>query len=188
MRCGATVTRGEGSPVFIQSFDPEQFAAVARHDAAAAGAAAGARVRRPRARSPTTPMRSASPRRWRPPRRCAAAHAAGSRFTCGRFAPRTNFCPLTSGRGSAPAAHGDLAARSGVIWTRGIDGFFTDFPAIGVAVAGCLHLRPSSREHQPLTDDQFAREKTAGPVVVAGRALQLQAVVAGRPCTNPDIS
>ena len=58
----------------------------------------------------------------------------GSPFTCGRFAPKTNFCLRTCRTGTDPAAHGDLAAEIERYLALGIDGFFTDFPAIGVRV------------------------------------------------------
>ena len=123
-----------GSPVFIQSFDPGNLrqlrsmtelplVQLLEHELG---------ILR---ELPTMRMRSASPRRWRPaPTRRVGALRAGSRFMCGRFARRTNFLPADFKVGDDPAAHGDLAGEIERYLARGIDGFFTDFPAIGVRV------------------------------------------------------
>jgi len=63
----------------------------------------------------------------------ADAHAAGLRVHPWTYRAENAFLPERFRRGDDPAAHGDVAAE---IWSAlrlGIDGFFTDYPLIGVA-------------------------------------------------------
>jgi glycerophosphoryl diester phosphodiesterase len=50
------------------------------------------------------------------------------------FRAENEFLPADLRSGTDPAAHGDLPAEIERYLARGIDGFFTDFPAIGVRV------------------------------------------------------
>jgi glycerophosphoryl diester phosphodiesterase len=50
------------------------------------------------------------------------------------FRAENEFLPADLRAGTDPAAHGDLAAEIARYLALGIDGFFTDFPAIGVRV------------------------------------------------------
>ena len=68
------------------------------------------------------------------PQTVAAAHAAGMAVHVWTFRAENQFLPEDLRSGKDPAAHGDLAAEIERFLARGIDGFFVDFPAVGVAV------------------------------------------------------
>ena len=63
----------------------------------------------------------------------AAAHAAGLRVHPWTFRAENRFLPARYRHGDDPVAHGDLAGEIAGALRLGIDGFFTDYPAIGVA-------------------------------------------------------
>jgi glycerophosphoryl diester phosphodiesterase len=63
----------------------------------------------------------------------ADAHAAGLRVHPWTYRAENAFLPAAWRRGDGAAAHGDLAGEIASALKLGIDGFFTDFPAIGVA-------------------------------------------------------
>ena len=79
----------------------------------------------------------------------AAAHAMDLAVHVWTFRAENEFLPDDLKVGSAPADHGDLEAEIARYLARGMDGFFTDFPAIGVrardAAASEGHARPMSR-------------------------------------------
>ena len=64
------------------------------------------------------------------------AHAAGLRVHPWTFRAENQFLPPRFRRGDDPNAHGDLAGEIAAALRQGIDGFFTDYPAIGVAARG----------------------------------------------------
>ena len=64
------------------------------------------------------------------------AHAAGLRVHPWTFRAENQFLPLRFRVGDDPAAHGDLPGEIAAALRLGIDGFFTDHPAIGVAARG----------------------------------------------------
>lgn len=64
----------------------------------------------------------------------ADAHAAGLRVHPWTFRAENYFLREPFRRGTDPAAHGDLQGEIAASLRLGIDGFFTDYPAIGVAV------------------------------------------------------
>jgi glycerophosphoryl diester phosphodiesterase len=64
----------------------------------------------------------------------AAAHARGLTVHVWTFRAENEFLPVELRRGTEPGAHGDLAGEILRYLERGIDGYFTDFPAIGVEV------------------------------------------------------
>jgi glycerophosphoryl diester phosphodiesterase len=63
----------------------------------------------------------------------ADAHAAGLRLHPWTFRAENFFLPASHRKGINPREHGDLAAEIDRFLALGIDGFFTDFPAIGAA-------------------------------------------------------
>jgi glycerophosphoryl diester phosphodiesterase len=71
----------------------------------------------------------------------AAAHTHGLKVHAWTFRAENEFLPTDLKVGTSPAAHGDLAAEIARYLMRGIDGFFTDFPALGVRVRDALHFR-----------------------------------------------
>ena len=68
------------------------------------------------------------------PAAVAEAHARGLRVHAWTFRAENEFLPDDLKIGKSPAAHGDLRAEIARYLAFGIDGFFTDFPAVGVSV------------------------------------------------------
>jgi glycerophosphoryl diester phosphodiesterase len=64
----------------------------------------------------------------------AEAHAQGLAVHAWTFRAENEFLPDDLKIGKSPAAHGNLRGEIARYLALGIDGFFTDFPAIGVAV------------------------------------------------------
>ncbi len=133
-----------GSPVFIQSFDPGnlqqlrtmtelplvQLAEHAVGDLAQVARYADAIGIAKELATATT---------------VALAHAHGLKVHVWTFRAENAFLPADLKSGPAPAAHGDLAAEIERYLARGIDGFFTDFPAIGVRVRDAAQkLKPAA--------------------------------------------
>ncbi len=130
-----------GSPVFIQSFDPNnlkllrsmthlplvQLLEYAVGDLAAMARYADALgIAKPLATAETV----------------AAAHDAGVAVHVWTFRAENEFLPDDLKSGRDPAAHGNLAAEIERYLARGIDGFFVDFPAVGVQVRDAFSARP----------------------------------------------
>lgn len=124
---------GEGSPVFIQSFDPNNLrqlrdmtplplVQLLEHELGdlhrVAEYADGIGIAKPLATV----------------RGVADAHAVDLTVHVWTFRAENEFLPADLKVGEAPAGHGNLAAEIERFLARGIDGFFTDFPAIGVRV------------------------------------------------------
>ena len=63
-----------------------------------------------------------------------AAHAVNLKVHVWTFRAENEFLPDDLKIGASPAAHGDLDAEIQRFLSRGIDGFFVDYPAIGVRV------------------------------------------------------
>lgn len=72
----------------------------------------------------------------------ADAHAAGLRVHPWTYRAENAFLPARFRRGDDPAAHGDVAGEIRAALTLGIDGFFTDYPLIGV------DTRRAAKEHR----------------------------------------
>jgi glycerophosphoryl diester phosphodiesterase len=68
------------------------------------------------------------------PKGVAAAHECELAVHVWTFRAENEFLPEDLRVGDSPAAHGRLAAEIARYLDLGIDGFFTDFPAIGAAV------------------------------------------------------
>jgi glycerophosphoryl diester phosphodiesterase len=124
---------GRGSPVFIQSFDPDNLrqlremtplplVQLLEHEigdlARIAQYAHCVGIAKPLVT----------------PASVAEAHALGLAVHVFTFRAENEFLPDELKVGKSPAAHGDLRAEIARYLALGIDGFFTDFPAIGVAV------------------------------------------------------
>jgi glycerophosphoryl diester phosphodiesterase len=135
-----------GSPVFIQSFDPnnlKQLRGMTRlplvqlleHEVKDIAGMARYADAIGVAKSLATPEN------------VAAAHEAGVAVHVWTFRAENEFLPDDLKSGTDPAAHGDLPAEIERYLARGIDGFFVDFPAIGVRVRNSFAER--SRETFP---------------------------------------
>ncbi|HEY0745143.1 MAG TPA: glycerophosphodiester phosphodiesterase family protein [Steroidobacteraceae bacterium] len=90
-----------------------------------------------------------------------AAHAQNLGVHAWTFRAENEFLPDDLKVGSEPAGRGNLEAEIQRYLSRGIDGFFVDFPAIGVRVRDSyisgLHL-----SHQPLTETSLPANKVQG--------------------------
>jgi glycerophosphoryl diester phosphodiesterase len=89
------------------------------------------------------------------------AHAVGLKVHVWTFRAENEFLPDDLKVGASPAAHGDLDAEIRRFLDRGIDGFFVDFPAIGVRVRDA-YISGDQPEHQPLTDTSFPGNRLQG--------------------------
>ncbi len=61
------------------------------------------------------------------------AHAAGLLVHVWTLRAENAFLPAELRKGSDPSARGDMAAEATLFLKAGVDGYFTDNPAIGVA-------------------------------------------------------
>jgi glycerophosphoryl diester phosphodiesterase len=77
-----------------------------------------------------------------------AAHAANLKVHVWTFRAENEFLPDDLRSTGEPAAHGDLDAELRRYLSRGIDGFFIDFPAIGVR-ARDAYISAAQALHQP---------------------------------------
>jgi glycerophosphoryl diester phosphodiesterase len=149
-----------GSPVFIQSFDPGNLrqlrgmtrlplvqllendvgdvAEIARY-ADAIGIAKALAV----------------------PEAVRAAHAANLKVHVWTFRAENEFLPADLKVGETPAAHGNLNAEIHRYLERGIDGFFVDFPAIGVR-ARDAYISALQPLHQPFAATDLPGNKSHG--------------------------
>ena len=91
----------------------------------------------------------------------AAAHRHKLAVHVWTFRAENEFLPADLRVGLAPEAHGDLAAEIARYLARGIDGFFTDFPALGVR-ARDAYISGVHPEHQPLTETNFPGNRPHG--------------------------
>ncbi len=149
-----------GSPVFIQSFDPRnlrQLRAMTRlplvqllehelgdlREIATYADAIGI------AKSLATPEG------------VRAAHAVNLRVHVWTFRAENEFLPDDLKIGHEPSAHGDLEAEIRRFLDRGIDGFFIDFPAVGVRVRDA-YISAAQAEHQPLTETSLPGKTLQG--------------------------
>jgi glycerophosphoryl diester phosphodiesterase len=72
----------------------------------------------------------------------SAAHEAGLKVHVWTFRAENEFLPDDLKSGPDPAAHGDLGSEIERYLARGIDGMFVDFPAVGVLVRNAFAARP----------------------------------------------
>ena len=80
--------------------------------------------------------RDATGRSTAPTDLIARAHEAGLKVHAWTFRAENTFLPLELRNGDNPAAHGDMEAELKLLFARGLDGAFCDFPSIGVAARG----------------------------------------------------
>ena len=90
-----------------------------------------------------------------------AAHAANLRVHVWTFRAENEFLPPDLKIGTDPAAHGNLEAEIRRYLERGIDGFFVDFPAVGVRVRDA-YISAAQPLHQPAADTSLPANKLQG--------------------------
>jgi glycerophosphoryl diester phosphodiesterase len=149
-----------GSPVFIQSFDPRNLQQLRRmtqlplvqlleHELGDLGAIAKYADAIGIAKALATPAA------------ILAAHAANLRVHVWTFRAENEFLPTDLRAGTAPAAHGNLEAEIRRYLERGIDGFFVDFPALGVR-ARDAYISAVQPVHQPAAATSLPGNKLQG--------------------------
>ena len=138
---------GAGSPVFIQSFDPNNLKQLRKmtdlplvqlleHDVGSSADTATYADAIGIAKSLATHAA------------VDAAHAANLKVHVWTFRAENEFLPENLRSLGGAAAHGDLEAEIRRYLDRGIDGFFVDFPAIGVRVRNS-YISAVQAAHQP---------------------------------------
>lgn len=90
-----------------------------------------------------------------------AAHAHKLGVHVWTFRAENEFLPDDLKVGSAPQAHGNLRAEIQRFLSRGIEGFFVDFPAIGVQVRDA-YISGAHPLHQPLIETSLPSNKLHG--------------------------
>ena len=114
------------------------------------------------ARLQTMPTRSASPRRWRRAEGIRAAHAVNLKVHVWTFRAENEFLPDDlQDRRARRRRMAISMAKSGAILDRGIDGFFVDFPAVGVRVRDA-YISGVQPLHQPLTETSLPGKRLQG--------------------------
>lgn len=149
-----------GAPVFIQSFDPRNLrqlrgmtqlplVQLLEHELGDVGVIAQYADTIGIAKALATPAA------------IAAAHSAKLRVHVWTFRAENEFLPPQLRAGVTPAAHGNLEAEIRLYLERGIDGFFVDFPAIGVR-ARDAYISAVQPLHQPEADTSFPGNRLQG--------------------------
>jgi len=95
------------------------------------------------------------------PEAVRAAQAVNLRVHVWTFRAENEFLPPDLKLGSEPAAHGDLEAEIRRYLERGIDGFFVDFPALGVRARNA-YISAAQPLHQPAADTSLPANKLQG--------------------------
>jgi glycerophosphoryl diester phosphodiesterase len=90
-----------------------------------------------------------------------AAHAANLLVHVWTFRAENEFLPADLRAGTAAGAHGDLAGEIKRYLERGIDGFFVDFPAVGVRVRDA-YISAAQPLHQPAAATSFPGNRLQG--------------------------
>jgi glycerophosphoryl diester phosphodiesterase len=151
---------GADSPVFIQSFDPRnlrQMRSMTRlplvqlleHELGDLGEIARHADAIGIAKALATPQA------------IQAAHAANLRVHVWTFRAENEFLPADLKVGEEVAAHGNLEAEIRRYLERGIDGFFVDFPAVGVRVRDA-YISAVQPLHQPAADTSLPANRLQG--------------------------
>lgn len=140
---------GAGSPVFLQSFDPNNLKQLRKmtdlplvqlleHEVGDSAVTATYADAIGIAKALATPAA------------VDAAHAANIKVHVWTFRAENEFLPEDLRSAGEAAAHGDLDAEIRRYLHRGIDGFFVDFPATGVRVRDA-YISAVQAVHQPAT-------------------------------------
>jgi glycerophosphoryl diester phosphodiesterase len=90
-----------------------------------------------------------------------AAHAANLQVHVWTFRAENEFLPDDLKIGTAPGGHGNLDAEIERFLERGIDGFFIDFPTVGVRVRNA-YISAAQPLHQPLIETSLPANRSQG--------------------------
>jgi glycerophosphoryl diester phosphodiesterase len=90
-----------------------------------------------------------------------AAHAVNLKVHVWTFRAENEFLPVDLKIGDSPAAHGNLDAEIQRFLSLGIDGFFADFPAVGVRVRDA-YISGVQALHQPPTETSLPGKRPQG--------------------------
>jgi glycerophosphoryl diester phosphodiesterase len=90
-----------------------------------------------------------------------AAHAVNLKVHVWTFRAENEFLPDDLKVGGSPAAHGNVEAEIQRFLSRGIDGFFVDFPAVGVRVRDA-YISGVQDLHQPPTATSLPGKRLHG--------------------------
>jgi glycerophosphoryl diester phosphodiesterase len=151
---------GAGSPVFIQSFDPRNL-----------------RQLREMTRLPLVQLLERNlgelegiakyadaigiAKTLADPQSVAAAHAANLKVHVWTFRAENEFLAPNFQIGASPEAHGNLEGEIRQYLDAGIDGFFVDYPEVGVRVRDA-YISAVQPVHQPFTATSFPGNKLQG--------------------------
>jgi len=149
-----------GSPVFIQSFDPNNLRQLRRMTGLPLVQLLEHEVGDP-AVTATYADAIGIAKALATPAAVDAAHAANLKVHVWTFRAENEFLPDDLRVGSDRAAHGDLDAEIGRFLARAIDGFFVDFPAIGVR-ARDAYISAVQALHQPAVATSLPGNKVQG--------------------------
>jgi glycerophosphoryl diester phosphodiesterase len=149
-----------GSPVFIQSFDPQNLQQLRRmtqlplvqlleHELGEPGRVAKYADAIGISKALATPEA------------IRAAHAANLRVHVWTFRAENEFLPQDLRVGNDPKVHGNLETEIRRYLEAGIDGFFVDFPAVGVRVRDA-YISADQPLHQPAADTSLPANKLHG--------------------------
>jgi glycerophosphoryl diester phosphodiesterase len=149
-----------GSPVFIQSFDPRNLrqlrgmtplplVQLLEHELGDLGEIATYADGIGIAKALATPEG------------IRAAHAVNLKVHVWTFRAENEFLPDDLKIGGSPAAHGDLDAEIQRFLEQGIDGFFVDFPLVGVRVRDA-YISGVQDLHQPPTETNLPGNRPQG--------------------------
>jgi glycerophosphoryl diester phosphodiesterase len=149
-----------GSPVFIQSFDPRNLQQLRRmtqlplvqlleHELGELGRVAQYADAIGIAKALALPEG------------IRAAHAANLRVHVWTFRAENEFLPQDLQVGTDPAGHGNLETEIERYLEAGIDGFFVDFPAVGVRVRDA-YISALQELHQPAAETSLPANKLHG--------------------------
>jgi glycerophosphoryl diester phosphodiesterase len=151
---------GTGSPVFIQSFDPRNLQQLRRMTQLPLVQLLEEELGDVEAIAKYADAIGVA-KALATPQAIQAAHAAKLRVHVWTFRAENEFLPHDLRAGTNPADHGNLEAEIRRYLERGIDGFFVDFPAVGVRIRDA-YISAAQPLHQPAADTSLPANKLQG--------------------------
>ena len=149
-----------GSPVFIQSFDPRNLQQLRRMTQLPLVQLLEHELGEPE-RVAMYADAIGIAKALATPEGIRAAHAAHLRVHVWTFRAENEFLPQDLRIGADPGSHGNLDTEIRRYLEAGIDGFFVDFPAVGVRVRDA-YISADQPLHQPAADTSLPANKLHG--------------------------